>query len=52
MRRPNNIIVIDEKEDFQIKRPANIFNRIIDEDFHNEKKEMSMTIQEAYSTPK
>ena len=30
MRRPNlRIIGIDEKEDFQLKGPVNIFNKII-----------------------
>jgi hypothetical protein len=48
MRRQNlRIIGIDEKEDFQIKRPVNIFNKIIEENFSNIKKEMPMNIQEA-----
>jgi hypothetical protein len=39
MRRPNmRIIRVDENEDFQLKGPANIFNKIIEEDFHNLKK--------------
>ena len=34
MRRPNlQIIGVDENEDFQIKGPANIFNKIIEENF-------------------
>jgi hypothetical protein len=34
MRRPNlRIIGVDENEDFQLKRPANIFNKIIEENF-------------------
>jgi hypothetical protein len=34
MRRPNLwIIGIDENEDFQLKGPANIFNKIIEENF-------------------
>jgi hypothetical protein len=45
MRRPN------ENEDFQLKGPANIFNKIIEENFPNLKKEMPMNIQEAYRTP-
>ena len=45
------IIVVDEKEDFQIKGPANIFNKIIEEKFPNLKKEMPMNTQEAYRTP-
>jgi hypothetical protein len=52
MRRPNlRIIDIDENEDFQLKRPVNIFNKIIKENFPNLKKEMPMNIQEAYRTP-
>ena len=49
MRRPNlRIIGIDVNEDFQIKGPVNIFNKIIDENFLDLKKEMPMNIQEAY----
>jgi hypothetical protein len=47
MRRPNlRIIVIgiDENEDFQLKGAANIFNKIIEENFLNLKKEMPMNI--------
>jgi hypothetical protein len=52
MRRPNlRIIGVDENEDFQLKGPANIFNKIIEENFTNLKKEMLMNIQEAYKTP-
>jgi chromosome segregation ATPase len=41
--RPNlRIIDIDENEDFQFKGPANIFNKIIEENFPNLKKEMPM----------
>jgi cell division protein FtsL len=52
MRRPNLQNIVDENEDFQLKEPANIFNKIIEENFPNLKKEMSMNIQEAYRTPK
>ena len=53
MRRPNlQIIGVDENENFQLKGPANIFNKIIEENFPNLKKEMPMNIQEAYRTPK
>ena len=46
MRRPNlQIIGVDENEDFQLKGPANIFNKIIEENFPNLKKEMPMNIQ-------
>ena len=52
MRRPNlRILGVDENEDFQLKGPANIFNKIIEENFPNLKKEMPMNIQEAYRTP-
>jgi hypothetical protein len=51
MRRPNlRIIGVDENEDFQLKGPANIFNKIIEENLPNLKKEMPMNIQEAYRT--
>jgi hypothetical protein len=43
MRRPNlRIIGIEEREDSQIKGPVNIFNKIIEENFPDLKKEMSM----------
>ena len=46
MRTPNlRIIGVDENEDFQLKGPANIFNKIIEENFPNLKKEMPMNIQ-------
>ena len=52
MRRPNlQIIGIDENEDFQLKGPVNIFNKIIEENFPNLKREMPMNIQEAFRTP-
>ena len=47
MGRPNlRTIGIDEKEDFQLKGPVNIFNKIIEENFPNLMKEMPMNIQE------
>ena len=52
MRKPNlRIIGIDESEDLQLKGPANIFNKIMEENFPNLKREMPMNIQEAYRTP-
>jgi hypothetical protein len=51
MRRPNLRIGIDETEDFQLKGPVNIFNKIIEENFTNLNKVMPMNIQEAYRTP-
>jgi hypothetical protein len=51
MRRPNvRIIGIDEKGDFQLKGPVNIFKNYR-KNFPNLKKEMLMNIQEAYRTP-
>ena len=48
MRRPNlRIIGVDENEDFQLKRPANIFIKIIEENFPNLMNDMPMNIQEA-----
>jgi uncharacterized coiled-coil protein SlyX len=41
MRRSNlQIIGVYENEDFQLKGPANIFNKIIEENFPNLKKDM------------
>jgi SMC interacting uncharacterized protein involved in chromosome segregation len=52
LRRPNlRIIDIEESEAFQLKRPVNIFNKIIEENFPNLKKEILLNIQEAYRTP-
>jgi hypothetical protein len=51
-RRPNlRIIGIEESEDSQLKGPVNIINKIIEENFPNLNKEMTMNIQEAYRTP-
>ena len=44
------IIVIEEREDSQIKDPEDIFNKIIEEKFPN-LKEMPMEVQEDYRTP-
>jgi hypothetical protein len=50
MRIPNlPIIGVDENEDFQLKGPANIFNKIKEENFP--KLDMVMNIQEDYRTP-
>ncbi len=52
MRRPNlQIIGVDDNEYFQHKGPANIFNKIIEENFPHLKKEMAMNIQESYRIP-
>ena len=51
MRRPNlRIIGMKESDDFQLKGPVNVLNKII-ENFPNLKKEIPMNIQEAYRTP-
>jgi hypothetical protein len=52
MSRPNlRIVTVEDSEDFQLKGPAYIFNKIIEENFPNLKKEMPMNIQEDYRTP-
>jgi hypothetical protein len=52
MRKSNlTIIGREESEDSQLKGAVSIFNKIIEENFLNLKKEMSMNIQEAYRTP-
>jgi hypothetical protein len=52
MRRPNlRLIGIEESKDSQLKGPVNMFNKIIEENFPNLKKEISMNIQEVYRTP-
>jgi hypothetical protein len=41
MRTPNQrIIGIDENEDFHLKGPVNIFNKIIEENFKNIKRDV------------
>ena len=51
MRKPNlRKIGVHENEDFQLKGPATIVNKIIKENIPNLKKEMPMNIQEAYRT--
>ena len=45
MRRPNlRLIGIDESGDLQHKGPANIFNKIMEENFPNLRREMPMNI--------
>lgn len=39
------------EEDSQFECPENIFNKTIQENFPNLKKELPITIQEAYITP-
>ena len=45
------IIGIEESEDSQFKVPQNIFNKIIEENSPNLKKEMAIKVKEAYRTP-
>ncbi|KAL6076002.1 hypothetical protein STEG23_007609 [Scotinomys teguina] len=53
MKRSNiRIIGIEEGEEYQLKGTENIFNKIIEENFPNLKKEPPIKIQEAYRTPK
>ena len=52
MKRPNvRIIGIEENEDLHLKGLVNIFNKIIEQNVPNLKKEVPMNIQEAYRTP-
>jgi hypothetical protein len=51
MRRENLQIIEDGSEDFQsMQGTANSFNKIIEENFPNLKKEMPMNIKETYRT--
>ncbi|KAL6041447.1 hypothetical protein STEG23_023562 [Scotinomys teguina] len=52
MKRPNiRIIGIEEGEEYQLKGMENIFNKIIEENIPNLKKEPPIKTQEAYRTP-
>ena len=52
MRRSNlRIVGIEDNEDFQLKGPLNIFNKIIEGNIPNLKKEVPMNTQEAYKIP-
>jgi hypothetical protein len=52
MRRPNiRIIEIEKSKYSQHNGPVNIFNKIVEENFPNLKKEIPMNIQEAKRTP-
>ena len=51
MKRPNlRIAGIKENENSRLKGPENIFNKIIEENFPNLKKEIAINIQKAYRT--
>jgi len=52
IRRSNlRKIGLEKSEDSQLKGPVNNFNKIIEENFPNLKKEVPINIQEAYRTP-
>ncbi|KAL6073605.1 hypothetical protein STEG23_027906 [Scotinomys teguina] len=51
MKRPNLKIMGIEGEEYQLKGTENIFNKIIEENFPNLKKEIPMKVQKAYRTP-
>lgn len=52
MKRPNlKITGIEEGEYLQLKGPENIFNKIIEENYPNLKKEMPIKVQEVCRTP-
>ena len=52
MKRTNlRIIRIEENKDYQLKGPENIFNKIIEENLPNLRKEVAIKVQEAYRTP-
>lgn len=50
-KNSNLRIVEIEGEEFQLHGPENIFNKIVKENIPNLKKEMTISIQEAYRTP-
>ena len=53
MKRSNlKIIGVEESKDPQLKGPVKTFSKIIEEKFPNLKKEMSIIIKGANSTPK
>jgi hypothetical protein len=45
------IIRTEENEDSQRKGPENVFNKIIEENFPNQKKKKNIKVQEPYRTP-
>ncbi|MQL00643.1 hypothetical protein EI005_25925, partial [Escherichia coli] len=53
MKRPSlrGNEIENENEDSQLKGPENVFNKIIEENFPNPTKEVSINIQETYKTP-
>ena len=51
MKRPSLRIIRIEEGEVQLKSIENMFDKIIEENFPNLKKDMPMKIQEAYRTP-
>ena len=52
IKRPNlRTIGVKEGEEVKLNGPENIFNKIIEQNFPNLKKDIPMKIQEAYRTP-
>ena len=52
IKRPNlRIIGVGEGEELYLKSTENVFNKIIEENFSNLKKDIPMNIQEDYRTP-
>ena len=52
IKRPNlRIIGVEQGEELQLKDAENIFNKMIEENFPNLKKDIPMKVQEAYRTP-
>jgi archaeosine-15-forming tRNA-guanine transglycosylase len=52
MKIPNlRIIGIEENEDSQLKGPEDVFNKFIEENFPNLKKEIDIKVQEACRIP-
>ena len=52
MKRSNfRIIGIKEGEELQLKGTVNIFNKIMEENFPNLKKDILIKVQKAYRTP-
>ena len=49
MKRPKLRIIELENKDSQLKGPEKVFNKVIEENFPNLKKEMAIKVQEAYT---
>ena len=52
MKIPNLRIIGIKGEELQLKGTENIFNKIIEENFPNLRKDISRKVQEAYRIPK